>query len=246
MPPELDFSAGASATQPAPARPGGHVLVIDDDPQVRHLLCEYLEMLGFRVQPAGAGVEGLALFGERPYDLVITDLIMPDMTGWDVIRAIRARSVAVPIIMVTGSVDNLETQRVREAGLTVVPKPFTLQDLQAAVASVVRAPDPEAPRAARAPDGTDVVQTLRATLDAARTVVAALDAALRAAERLVREHEHAVAARAQLVEEQGALSRAHEETLRDLAQLRDQHGLAAQERRRATEELTAILNRLRP
>ena len=76
--------------------------------------------------------------------------------------------------------------------------------------------------------------------------MATLDTALRAAERLVREHEDALAARARLLDEQAALSHAHEQTLRDLARLRDQHDLAAQERRRATEELTAILHRLRP
>jgi DNA-binding response OmpR family regulator len=256
MLPERDSSPGASAIEPAPPRPGRHVLVIDDDAQVRNLLCEYLEMLGFRVQPASGGVEGLALFVEQSYDLVITDLMMPDMTGWDVSRAIRARGATVPVILVTGSVDNLEARHVREAGLTVVPKPFTLQDLRAAIAAVVPAAAAEAPRAAgvtdapgtdaAAGDGTDLVQALRATLDAARSIVASLDMALRAAEGLAHEHGQAVAARAQLLQAHDALTRAHEETLRDLAQLRSQHDQVAQDRRRATEELTAILRRLRP
>jgi two-component system OmpR family response regulator len=255
MPPERDPSPGASAIEAAAARSGRRVLVIDDDAQVRHLLCEYLDLLGFLVHPAADGTEGLALFAERPYDLVITDLMMPDMTGWDVVRAIRARAGTVPVIMVTGSVDNLETRRVRESGLTVVPKPFSLQDLEAAIASVAPAAA-GAPRSGSAPapsgsdpaalDTTDVVRALRSTLDAARTVVATLDATVQTVERLVRAHESALEARARLQDEKSAAMVAHEETLRDLARLRDQHEVVNQERRRATEELTAILHRLRP
>jgi CheY-like chemotaxis protein len=68
------------------------VLVIDDDPSVLEVVRYLLDAFGFECQTAVGGANGLARFGEGGWDLVLTDLAMPEMSGWDVIEAIRQRA----------------------------------------------------------------------------------------------------------------------------------------------------------
>ena len=69
--------------------PGLHVLVIDDDADVREVLVDMLESIGHRVASASEGVAGLEMFRATPFDLVFTDLGMPGISGWDVAREIK-------------------------------------------------------------------------------------------------------------------------------------------------------------
>jgi CheY-like chemotaxis protein len=78
------------------------VLVIDDDLQVRKLLRSLLEREGYEVALADNGKEGLDAYGQAPADLVITDLIMPEKEGIEMILALRQRSPAVKIIAISG------------------------------------------------------------------------------------------------------------------------------------------------
>jgi CheY-like chemotaxis protein len=115
------------------------VLVIDDDPSVREVVSYLLASFGYDCQTAADGLEGLARFDERGWDIVVTDLAMPDMSGWEVAEAIRRRSSTMPIVLITGLVDPEVLQRAGERGLPVVPKPFPSKVLRAVVAKALEA-----------------------------------------------------------------------------------------------------------
>ena len=78
------------------------VLVIDDDPSIREVVGSLLASFGYDCQTAADGAGGLARFDEGGWDLVLTDLAMPKMNGWEVVEAIRQRSSTIPIVLITG------------------------------------------------------------------------------------------------------------------------------------------------
>jgi len=120
----------------------GRILVIDDEPQITRVLRAALSAQGFDVRTANDPEEGLLVFREWAPDMVITDLMMPTMTGVDVTRAIRTRS-ATPILIL--SVRDHERSKVEalDAGADdYVTKPFGIQELLARVrAHLRRAPE---------------------------------------------------------------------------------------------------------
>lgn len=78
------------------------ILVIDDEVQIRSMLKKMLEREGFNVIVASDGKEGMNLFDKEPADLVITDLIMPEKDGIEIIRELKKKSPDVPIIAMSG------------------------------------------------------------------------------------------------------------------------------------------------
>ena len=116
-----------------PRRP--RALVIDDNASVCEALCELLWMIGFETEGAMSGIQGLALFDQHVFDVVTTDLMMPGMTGWEVVEAVRTRAPATQIIMITGSVSNLDMDRARAMSLALLPKPLRLEELKRAIES---------------------------------------------------------------------------------------------------------------
>lgn len=114
------------------------VLVIDDDPSVREVVSYLLVSFGYDCQTAVNGASGLARFDEGGWDLVLTDIDMPDMNGWEVAEAIRRRSPSIPIVLITGLMGPEVMRRARERGLPVVPKPFRMETLRAAVVAVLQ------------------------------------------------------------------------------------------------------------
>jgi CheY-like chemotaxis protein len=87
----------------APDREAIHVLVVDDEPTNRELLIEVLAPAGFKVVAASGGEEGIRLAKSGRPDLVLLDLMMPDVTGFDVVEALRSDSIteAIPIMVLT-------------------------------------------------------------------------------------------------------------------------------------------------
>jgi len=114
------------------------VLIIEDDPNTAALIALYLEREGFSAMTAGDGAAGLALAaGQKPV-LVILDLMLPKIDGWEVCRRLR-RSSDVPVIMLTARGEEVD----RVAGLTLgaddyVVKPFSPRELVARVKAVLR------------------------------------------------------------------------------------------------------------
>ena len=128
-----------------------HVLIVEDDPPVRKLLHRQLTSLGCRVEVACDGREGLSLWESGDFDLVITDVSMPGMDGWELASRIRAsgRHMAqlVPVIAMTGHAEDLS--RSAKAGVTDhISKPFSILDLQRVLDrwdTAARDGDPPAP-----------------------------------------------------------------------------------------------------
>jgi two-component system KDP operon response regulator KdpE len=120
----------------------GRILVIDDEPQITRVLRAALTAQAFDVRTANEPEEGLLIFRDWAPDLVITDLMMPGMSGVELCRAIRAQS-AVPILVL--SVRDHERSKVEalDAGADdYVTKPFSIQELLARVrAHLRRAPE---------------------------------------------------------------------------------------------------------
>jgi GAF domain-containing protein len=119
-----------------PADGVGRVLVIDDEPQVRSILAEILRVQKHEVVEAERGADGLARFREQPFDLVMTDLAMPGMSGWQVAQAIKAERPGVPVVLVTGWGVELPPDQLRRSGVDrVMTKPFRFEDVREVVAS---------------------------------------------------------------------------------------------------------------
>ena len=120
----------------------GRILVIDDEPQITRVLRAALTAQAFDVRTANDPEEGLVTFREWNPDLVVTDLMMPGMSGVEVCRAIRAQS-AIPVLVL--SVRDHERSKIEalDAGADdYVTKPFSIQELQARVrAHLRRAPE---------------------------------------------------------------------------------------------------------
>jgi two-component system KDP operon response regulator KdpE len=118
------------------------ILVIDDEPQITRVLRAALTAQRFDVRTANDPEEGLLLFRDWPPDLVVTDLMMPGLSGVEVCRAIRAQS-RIPIVVL--SVRDHERSKVEalDAGADdYVTKPFSIQELLARVrAHLRRAPE---------------------------------------------------------------------------------------------------------
>jgi len=118
------------------------ILVIEDDENTRSLVSLYLEREGFIAVAAGDGVAGLQMAARHQPDLVILDLMIPKMDGWEVCRRLRQKS-DVPVIMLTARDEEID----RVAGLTLgaddyVVKPFSPRELVARVKAVLRRTTP--------------------------------------------------------------------------------------------------------
>ncbi|MHB8573257.1 MAG: PAS domain S-box protein [Candidatus Dormibacteria bacterium] len=106
------------------------ILVIDDEPMLRELLERLLRRMGHEVVTAASGVEGLRAMTQGEFDLVMTDLGMPDITGWEVARQVKETHPETVVALVTGWGGELDGQEVKN-GLVdlVVSKPFEIRDL---------------------------------------------------------------------------------------------------------------------
>jgi DNA-binding response OmpR family regulator len=116
------------------------ILVIEDDHSIRTGLVETLRAKGHEAEAAERGAEGLALFRRRRADLVILDLMLPDMEGFEVCRQLKApEGEDVPVIILTARGAELDRVRGLEMGADdYVTKPFSLMELLARINVVLR------------------------------------------------------------------------------------------------------------
>jgi CheY-like chemotaxis protein len=119
------------------------VLIVDDDPGIRRLLATVLRRRGFQLLEACDGREGLAAMRSGKADVVVMDLMMPEVSGWDVLRerATEPALMAIPMIVVTANnsrqvIDDLLDKHV----YAVVAKPFDLDVLVASVTACLAHP----------------------------------------------------------------------------------------------------------
>jgi DNA-binding response OmpR family regulator len=126
------------------------LLFIEDDDQIRLALRLALEDEGYVVEEAGDGRSGLAAFDRDEPDLVIVDLRLPDIQGFDVCRAIRAKSI-VPIMIVTAQTDTYDLVAGLEAGADdYVTKPVVPKELAARIRALLRRAQLHEPNPAKA------------------------------------------------------------------------------------------------
>jgi DNA-binding response OmpR family regulator len=127
---------------------GTRVLSVEDDERIRMAVKLALEDEGWTVDEAANGEEALALFTRAPTDVVLIDIMLPDIDGFEVCRAIR-RNSDVPIIMVTARDDTHDVVAGLEAGADdYLTKPFAPKELSARIRALlrrVRATDPTSP-----------------------------------------------------------------------------------------------------
>ncbi len=115
------------------------ILVIDDDPAVTSLLKRGLSYEGFAVETAQSGAEGLAIERERPSDLVILDVMMPGLGGFEVLQRLRAADEHLPVLMLTARDAPADQVQGLESGADdYVVKPFTFEVLLARVHALLR------------------------------------------------------------------------------------------------------------
>jgi diguanylate cyclase (GGDEF)-like protein len=116
------------------------ILIIDDDPLVRLLACQAAEALGFEAQEAVDGREGLAMIESRRPDLVLLDVDMPVLNGFQTCAAIRERGHEIPVLIATGLTDSETIDRAFEVGATdFINKPLDWHVLQHRIRFLLRA-----------------------------------------------------------------------------------------------------------
>jgi len=114
------------------------ILIIDDNANMVRALTLYLSRAGYRVLSALSGIEGVKSFHQNRPDLVILDIMMPDLDGWEVCRRIRDVS-NVPIIMLTAKGQEPDKVKgLRMGADDYVVKPFSMRELEARVRAVLR------------------------------------------------------------------------------------------------------------
>jgi DNA-binding response OmpR family regulator len=131
----------------------GHVLVVEDELSIAELVRAYLERDGYAVVWARSGEEALAEIGRHPVRLVVLDIGLPGIDGFEVCRRLRART-AVPIVILSARDDEVDRVAGLEAGADdYVVKPFSPRELVARVKAVLRRSDGASIEGASADDG---------------------------------------------------------------------------------------------
>jgi two-component system, cell cycle response regulator CpdR len=133
--------AGAAARVVRP-----RILLIDDDPQVRAFVREALDTFGYESHEAGDGVQGLALFAQHCYELLVIDLRMPAMGGWEIVEIVSRRKPTPPIVVMSGVITTTNEDLARKTGVAVLRKPFGLTELKRAIEEGLAGQQRDTPR----------------------------------------------------------------------------------------------------
>ena len=119
------------------------ILIVDDEPEIVRGLEDNLRFEGYQTSTAGDGREALAVAAREAPDLILLDIMMPGLSGWDVCRELRDKGIDVPIIMLTARGEEGDRIRGLELGADdYITKPFSLRELLARVRAVLRRPGP--------------------------------------------------------------------------------------------------------
>jgi CheY-like chemotaxis protein/nitrogen-specific signal transduction histidine kinase len=126
------------AKDPAFAPATATVLVVDDDADVRRVLTDMLDVLGYRVSEAEDGPSGLALLDGVAPDLLMVDFAMPGMNGAEVARAAQERRPGLPVVFASGYADTAAIQAAAGPEAVMLRKPFRMEELQAVLAAALK------------------------------------------------------------------------------------------------------------
>ena len=115
------------------------VLLVDDDTQLTEMLAEYLQPEGMTVTAVGSGTQGLRRAQQDEYDLIVLDVMLPGLSGFDVLRRLRGGGVQSPVLMLTARGDDVDRIVGLEMGADdYLPKPFNPRELLARIKAILR------------------------------------------------------------------------------------------------------------
>ena len=126
-----DLDAFLQSSGPGPSE-GPLVLIVDDDPGLRSLVRASLELEGYSVREAGSAEEGLAVLEEKLPDLILLDVMMPQVDGWEMLQRVQEQhgAGAIPVLMFSGKVDERAAVEAASRGARgFIGKPFDPQQL---------------------------------------------------------------------------------------------------------------------
>jgi DNA-binding NtrC family response regulator len=108
-----------------------NILVVDDDKALADNLVEYLSLMGYQATAAYGGREGLTKFEQGDFQLVITDLKMPEMDGMELLEAVKIRDSRVIVMVITGygTVESA-VAAIKKGAYDFIPKPFKMEELE--------------------------------------------------------------------------------------------------------------------
>ena len=132
------------------------ILVVDDDPDMRNALFFSLRKGGYAVEAVSNGVEALDRFGQRPFNMVITDVKMPEMNGMELLGRVKKLSPQVPVIMMSGfgTVDSA-VEAMKQGASDYIMKPFSWEALEGTIGKVSSASTSTSPQVRRCFDTGD-------------------------------------------------------------------------------------------
>jgi len=113
------------------------ILVVDDNENIREMLEDFLNFEGHKPVLAKDGKEALEIFCEQDFDIVITDLGMPGMSGWELSKHIKQRKPEIPVVIITGWGVQLEAENLKENKVeSILTKPFNLDQIKKMIETV--------------------------------------------------------------------------------------------------------------
>jgi CheY-like chemotaxis protein len=118
-------------TAPSEAAPRLRILAVDDEPELRDMIALMLGNDGHAVRTAGSGDEALAVLEADEFDLVLSDVGMSGMNGWELVERVRGRWPSLRLVLATGWGAEIDPARARQQGVeAVIAKPFRFSDLR--------------------------------------------------------------------------------------------------------------------
>jgi CheY-like chemotaxis protein len=130
--------ADERSAAPVDERPA-RILVIDDEDDIAELVTDILESNGHTVRSASSGPQGLRLLETETFDVLFCDLGMREMSGWEVVKAVRAKDASIGVALLTGWGATLSEEKVAEHGIdAVLNKPFEMKKLLETVGQLLR------------------------------------------------------------------------------------------------------------
>jgi CheY-like chemotaxis protein/putative methionine-R-sulfoxide reductase with GAF domain len=114
------------------------VLIVDDQPIITDLLVDILKRIGYNSEVALGGKDGVKIFAKDSFDLVITDLSMPDISGWEVSKSVKRQNPFVPVILITGWGMEPDPHKMKDSGVDfVINKPFQIDQLEKIIKQMI-------------------------------------------------------------------------------------------------------------
>ena len=123
----------------------GKILVIDDEEKIRDVLEYALKSEGYEVRCAGNGREGMKLLETEQFDLIVSDIIMPEMDGFELVRGLKKEAHATPVLIMSGGSARLSSEALLEmaqmfSARQTLKKPFLIDQFLSAVRDLIATP----------------------------------------------------------------------------------------------------------